>query len=211
VAGETRTIVERCAANLVAYQNERAASRYISAVDSVWNRERAVTDRTDFSSAVAANLHKLMAYKDEYEVARMLTDPAFVESLQAEVPGGTKATYMLHPPTMKALGRKKKIGFGPRSHGMLRVLAKGRVLRGTPFDPFGYAHVRKVERKLLAHYEALVADLADSLSGESVDSAVAVASAPELVRGYEDVKLGNVATYIARLSALGVDTAMLRQ
>jgi indolepyruvate ferredoxin oxidoreductase len=211
VAGETRAIVERCAANLVAYQNERAASRYIAAIDSVWNRERAVTERTDFSSAVAANLHKLMAYKDEYEVARMLTDPAFVESLQAEVPGGTKATYMLHPPTMKALGRKKKIGFGPRSHGMLRVLAKGRVLRGTPFDPFGYAHVRKVERRLLSHYEALVADLAESLTVENFDTAVAVASAPEVVRGYEDVKLGNVATYIARLGALGVDTAMLRQ
>jgi len=71
--------------------------------------------------------------------------------------------------------------------------------------------VRKVERRLLAHYEALVADLAGSLSAESLDSAVAVASAPGLVRGYEDVKLGNVATYIARLSALGVDTAMLRQ
>jgi indolepyruvate ferredoxin oxidoreductase len=210
VTGETRAIVERCAANLVAYQGEPIAARYIAAVDTVWHREREVTDRTDFSSAVAANLHKLMAYKDEYEVARMLTDPAFVQSLQAEVPDGAQLTYMLHPPTLKALGRKKKIGFGPRSHGVLRLLARGRILRGTPFDPFGYAHLRKLERRLLTHYEALVADLSATLTVESFDTAVAAASAADVVRGYEEVKLHNVATYIARLNELGVDTTTLR-
>ncbi|WP_199255988.1 indolepyruvate ferredoxin oxidoreductase family protein [Mycolicibacterium mengxianglii] len=209
VTGETRTIMERCAANLVAYQGDRTATRYIATVDAAWERERALTNRTDFSSAVAANLHKFLAYKDEYEVARMLTDPAFVDSLQTEVPGGAKLTYMLHPPTMKALGRTKKIGFGPRSHGVLKLLAKGKVLRGTPFDPFGYAHVRKVERHLVAHYEAMVADLTDTLTLETFDTAVAAASAPDVVRGYEDVKLRNVATYVTRLNALGIDSAAL--
>ena len=209
VTGETRTIMERCAANLVAYQGDRTAARYVATVDAAWERERALTNRTDFSSAVAANLHKFLAYKDEYEVARMLTDPAFVDSLQTEVPGGAKLTYMLHPPTMKALGRTKKIGFGPRSHGVLKLLAKGKVLRGTPFDPFGYAHVRKVERHLVAHYEAMVVDLTDTLTLETFDTAVAAASAPDVVRGYEDVKLRNVATYVTRLSALGIDSAAL--
>lgn len=209
VTGDVRTIVERCAANLVAYQSDRVAARYIGMVGTVWDREREVTDRTDFSSAVATNLHKLVAYKDEYEVARMLTDRAFVESLQAEVPGGAKLTYMLHPPTMRALGRKNKIGFGPRTHGVLRLLAKGKSLRGTPFDPFGYAHLRQVERRLVAHYQAMVTDLAARLDVESFDTAVAAASAPDVVRGYEEVKLRNVATYIARLNALGIDTTVL--
>jgi len=158
---------------------------------------------------VATNLHKLLAYKDEYEVARMLTDPAFVESLQSEVPDGAKLTYMLHPPTLKALGRKKKIGFGPRSHWALKLLAKGKVLRSTPLDPFGHAHLRKVERRLVAHYQAMVVDFAATLTAASYDNAVSAASAPDIVRGYEDVKLRNVRTYITRLNALGVDTTVL--
>ncbi len=209
VAGATRSIVERAMANLVAYQGDRIAGRYLAVVEAAWARERPVTDRTDFSAAVATHLHKLVAYKDEYEVARMLTDPAFVESLQAEVPGGAKLTYMLHPPTMRALGRKTKIGFGPRTHGVLRLLAKGKFLRGTVFDPFGHAHLRRLERALVTHYEAMVADLCASLSVDSFDAAVAAASAADVVRGYEDVKLRNVTTYVTRLNALGVDTTML--
>jgi indolepyruvate ferredoxin oxidoreductase len=209
VAGATRTVVERCAANLVAYQGDRMVARYLTVVDAAWERERTVTDRTDFSSAVATNLHKLMAYKDEYEVARMLTDPAFIESVQAEVPGGAKLTYRLHPPTMRALGRNSKIGFGPRTHGALKLLARGKFLRGTLFDPFGYANVRRVERRLAAHYEAMVTELAGTLGVESYDTAVAAASAPDVVRGYEDVKLRNVTTYVTRLNALGIDTTML--
>jgi indolepyruvate ferredoxin oxidoreductase len=140
----------------------------------------------------------------------MLTDPAFVESLQTEVPGAANLTYKLHPPTLKALGRKKKIGFGPRSHGALRLLARGRFLRGTPLDPFGYAALRQVERRLVAHYEQMVSDLTAGLTADSFDTAVAAASAPDIVRGYEEVKLRNVSSYIARLDALGVDTSMLK-
>ncbi|AKS32600.1 indolepyruvate ferredoxin oxidoreductase family protein [Mycolicibacterium goodii] len=210
VTGATREILDRRAAQLVAYQGDRIASRYLSVVEEIWRRERAVTDRTEFSSAVATNLHKLMAYKDEYEVARMLTDPAFTAAVQADVPGGTNLKYMLHPPTLKALGRTKKIGFGPRSHGALRLLAKGRFLRGTPLDPFGYAHVRRLERALAAHYEGVVRELGTTLTRDSFDAAVQVASAPEIVRGYEDVKLRNVQSYIARLKALGIDTTPLR-
>lgn len=210
LTGRTREIVERRAAGLVAFQNDRTAARYIDRVTAVWERERLVSERTDFSEAVATYLHKLTAYKDEYEVARMLTDPAFVESLRTEVPDGAKTTYLLHPPTLKALGRNKKIGFGPRSHGALRALAKAKVLRGTPFDPFGYAQMRRLERRLLAHYEAMVDDLTTGLTIGSFDTAVAAASAPEIVRGYEEVKLRNVSAYLARLDALGIDTSTVR-
>ena len=102
---------------------------------------------------MAPGLHKFTAYKDEYEVARLLDRPAVRrEHVRAEVPGGDKLTYQLHPPALRALGREKKIGLGPRSHVALRVLAKGKRLRGTKFDPFGYARVRRVERRLAREY-----------------------------------------------------------
>ncbi|MDF3308886.1 indolepyruvate ferredoxin oxidoreductase family protein [Rhodococcus sp. T2V] len=209
VTGRTRELLERRAGALVAFQGDRIASQYIDFVERVWIAEQAITDRTELSSAVAEGLHKLTAYKDEYEVARMLTDPAFVEAVNAEVPGGANLTYKLHPPTLKALGRKKKIGLGPSSHFSLKVLAKGKFLRGTAFDPFGYAHVRRVERKLLAHYEGVISELVAGLRTGSYDTAVAVASAPEMVRGYEEVKMRNVHLYLDRLRELGIDTADL--
>ncbi|WP_163752040.1 indolepyruvate ferredoxin oxidoreductase family protein [Mycolicibacterium helvum] len=209
VAGRTRELLERRAAALVAYQGDRVAARYIQSVQQVWAREQAVGERSAFSEAVAIGLHKLMAYKDEYEVARLLTDPAFIRAVDSEVRGGQNLTYKLHPPTMKALGRKTKVGFGPRSHIALKMLARGKFLRGTKFDPFGYARVRKVERLLLAHYEAMVLDLADKLDSDNYEAAVAAASAPDIVRGYEDVKMRNVTRYIARLNELGMSTDRL--
>ncbi|OBJ95197.1 indolepyruvate ferredoxin oxidoreductase [Mycolicibacterium fortuitum] len=205
ITGRTRELVERRAAQLVCYQDDFLASRYINFVQWVWSSERAVSDRTELSEAVAQNLHKLLAYKDEYEVARLLTDPRFVQAVQAEVPGGHNLTYKLHPPTLKALGRSGKIGFGPRTHIALRVLSKGKVLRGTRFDPFGYARVRRVERQLVADYEATVRELVDRLTIDSYDMTLAVALAPDIIRGYEDVKLRNIERYRARLRELSVD------
>ncbi len=202
--GEVRQLVELRAGRLVDFQSEKLARRYVEAVQAVWESERSVTERTEFSEAVARGLYKFTAYKDEYEVARMLVDPDFVADVQAQVPGGANLTYHLHPPALRALGRSKKIGFGPRSHVALRILAKGKTLRGTKLDPFGYAHVRKVERDLLAHYRATVRDLAAVLSVDSYDHAVEVAGLPDLVRGYESVKLDNVELYRERLRELGV-------
>ncbi len=180
------------------------ARRYVDTVHAVWQAERAITENTAFSEAVARGLHKFTAYKDEYEVARLLVDPAFLADVQAQVPGGEKLTYRLHPPVLRAMGRAKKVGFGPKSHAALKLLAKGKVLRGTKLDPFGYAHVRKVERELLAHYTDMVCRLAAELSADNYAHAVEAAGLPDLVRGYEDVKLGNVELYRARLRDLGI-------
>lgn len=206
VTGATRTTVERRAAHLVAYQGETVAARYLGVVQAAWVAERALGNRTEFTDAVAHGLHKLIAYKDEYEVARMLTDPAFLEAVEAAVPGGEKLTYVLHPPTLKALGRKKKIGLGPRSHVVLKILAKGKAVRGTAWDLFGYSRMRRLERALAAHYEAMIVQLTGELSAERYDTAVAAAAAADLVRGYEDVKLRSIDTYIARLRTLDIDT-----
>ncbi|MFD3703887.1 indolepyruvate ferredoxin oxidoreductase family protein [Nocardia sp. NPDC058658] len=203
--GEVRLLVELRAGQLIGYQNVAAARRYIDTVESVWAAERAVTERTEFSEAVARGLYKFTAYKDEYEVARLLVDPDFLADVRAQVPGGEKLTYKLHPPMLRALGRDKKIGLRPKSHVALKVLAKAKVLRGTKLDPFGYAHVRKVERELLAHYTAMVCRLADDLTTENYDTATAAAALPDVVRGYEDIKLANVELYRAGLRDLGID------
>jgi indolepyruvate ferredoxin oxidoreductase len=201
--GEVRRLVERRAADLVEYQGERLADDYVDVVARVAVAERAVTTSTRLSEAVARNLYKLTAYKDEYEVARLLTDPAFLAETAEAFPDAA-VSYQLHPPVLRALGRTRKMSFGPGTHGALRALARMRFLRGTVADPFGYLHVRKVERALRDHYRALVADLARELTAETHDRAVRIAELPDLVRGYEEVKLGNVERYLAALRDLGV-------
>ncbi|MBJ7339597.1 indolepyruvate ferredoxin oxidoreductase family protein [Mycolicibacterium sp.] len=202
--GRLGDLVSRRAADLVRFQSSKVARRYVMVLQSIWTAERAVTDRTDFSEAVAKGLYKFTAYKDEYEVARLLTDPQFVEHVRSEIPDGANLTYKLHPPMLKALGRTKKIGLGPRSHVALRILAKGKRLRGTAFDPFGHSHVRRIERDLITEYADVVGRLAADLGSIDYDRAVEVAALPDLVRGYEEVKLASVDVYRARLRELGV-------
>ncbi|ANY23870.1 indolepyruvate ferredoxin oxidoreductase family protein [Gordonia terrae] len=207
VGGDCREMVERRASQLISYQGNELAARYLDLVQATWVAEQALGDGDELTTAVAHAHHKLLAYKDEYEVARMLVDPAFLDALRAEVPGAGNLTYKLHPPTLKALGRSEKIGLGPRSHGALRLLAKGKRLRGTRFDPFGYTKVRRIERRLVEHFEATVRRLIADLTADTHATALAVAEAADLVRGYEDVKLRNVDQYLGRLRSLGIDTA----
>ncbi|WP_067803396.1 indolepyruvate ferredoxin oxidoreductase family protein [Nocardia beijingensis] len=203
--GETRRLVELRAVELIGFQSVAVARDYVATMQRVWAAERRVTDRTEFSEQVARGLYKFTAYKDEYEVARRLTDPAFLAEVAAQVPDGANLTYRLHPPVLRALGRKDKIGMGPGSHFALRLLAKGKRLRGTKLDPFGYAHVRRVERELRAHYTAMVTDLAQALDRTGYDRAVRAAALADVVRGYEDIKLANVADYAERLRELGIE------
>ncbi|MEV0293935.1 indolepyruvate ferredoxin oxidoreductase family protein [Nocardia sp. NPDC050710] len=203
--GETRRRVELRAKELIGFQGVRIARGYVQTVQRIWEAERAATDRTEFSAETAQGLYKFTAYKDEYEVARRLTDPAFLAEVTDQLPDGANLTYRLHPPVLRAMGRKKKIGIGPRGHIALRLLAKGKRLRGTAFDPFGYAHVRRVERALLAHYTEMVTALAADLDPSNYDRALEAAGLTDIVRGYEDVKLATVELYRDRLRGLGIE------
>lgn len=202
--GQTADLVRRRAAELVAFQSAAVAADYIRVVADAWRAERTLGEDSAYSAAVARGLFKLTAYKDEYEVARLLTEPAFLDQVRAAVPGAENLTYKLHPPTLKALGRDRKIGLRPGTHAALRLLKHGKRLRGTPLDPFGHTAMRRLERTLLAHYRAMIADATAGLSAETRDRAVALAEAADLVRGYEDVKLRSVDAYRSRLQALGV-------
>jgi len=204
LAGEVRAMVARRAAELIAFQSQRTAKGYVQYVENAWRKERTIGTATAFSAEVARGLYKLTAYKDEYEVARLLTEPAFLEAVRQEVPGAENLTYQLHPPTFKTLGRASKIGFGPRSHVLLHMLKRASRLRGTPFDPFGYTKMRRLERALLAQYRSMINSATADLSAANYNHAVSLAETATLVKGYEDVKLASIERYCAQLEKLNV-------
>lgn len=202
--GETQRLAGVRAAELVGFADLACAEDYVRVLDAVWQAERAVTDRTELSEAVARYLYKLTAYKDEYEVARLLTRQRARDLAEAAVPGGTDLTFKLHPPMLRALGQSKKIGFKGSTQAALKALVPMKRLRGTALDPFGRAQVRKVERELLRHYRVTLHALVSGLSAENYDRAVSFAVLPDMVRGYEDIKLRNAERYAAAIVALGL-------
>ncbi|HWH30287.1 MAG TPA: indolepyruvate ferredoxin oxidoreductase family protein [Mycobacteriales bacterium] len=200
--GETHRLALVRTESLLGWQGEKVARRYLDVVVRAWQAERALGDRTDYSQAVARGVHHVTAYKDEYEVARLLSRPELLDQVRAEVPGATSVTYRLHPPALRSMGLDRKLALPARVRPGLKALSYGKVLRGTPLDPFGRAHVRRVERELAAQHTALVEQQTAALSADSYDRAVALAAAAEQVRGYEQVKLRNVEAYRETVRAL---------
>jgi indolepyruvate ferredoxin oxidoreductase len=141
-----------------------------------------------------------MAYKDEYEVARLHLKPAFHAETRALFTAPRRVTWHLHPPLLRALGLRRKLRLGPWFRPALRALRGLRRLRGTPLDPFGHAAVRREERRLVPWYRELVADALRGADGHAV--AVELARLPESIRGYEDIKLRSIAAARARATAL---------
>ncbi len=185
------------AAELVAWQNERVGSRWLDVVERVARAERLVSPQSNaLTAAVAANLYKLTAYKDEYEVARLMTDAAAIAAA-VELAGGAtqRIGWRLHPPILRTLGLKHKITIGGRMKPAVRALAKAKLLRGTLFDPFRWAAVRKIERQLPIEYVAAIDTVLAALRADRLDAAVALASLADGVRGYEHIKLATVARY----------------
>lgn len=182
-------LVENRARDLTAYQNEDYAAEYRRFVDRVRKAESRVRPGSDrLAKAVAWNLHKLMAYKDEYEVARLLTDPVFEHHVAETFEKPRRLVYHLHPPLLRRLGFRSKIAFGPWIRPLLGMLARARFLRGTVLDPFGWLASRKEERALVSWYRGLVDTLLASLDAASLSTAVEIAQAPREIRGYEEVK-----------------------
>jgi indolepyruvate ferredoxin oxidoreductase len=156
-------------------------------------KERAVMPGSQaLSIAVARYYAKLLAYKDEYEVARLHADPAFRERIAAQFEGDYKLHFHLAPPAVShadpVTGRIRKKQFGPWMMTAFKVLARLKGLRGTAFDPFAKSDDRKLERQLLAEYEALIGEIMAGLTAENHAAAVALASLPEQVRGYGHIK-----------------------
>jgi indolepyruvate ferredoxin oxidoreductase len=188
---------------LTGYQDAAYAARYAALVERVKSAE-APFGGTRLADAVARNLFKLMAYKDEYEVARLHTDPAFLARLADQFEDGFKLQYHLAPPLLAArnargeLVKKTYGGWMKRAFG---VLARFKGLRGTAFDVFGYTEERRTERALIVEYRALVDELLAALSADRLADAVALASLPQEIRGYGHVKERHLAKVRAKWSA----------
>ncbi len=190
------------------YQDETYANAYRALVDRVSNRERSL-GRTDLTDAVARTMFRLMAYKDEYEVARLHTDSRFEAQLKQVFEGDFKIRYHLAPPFLQtgrdARGRPRKHAFGSWVNKPFRLLAALKRLRGTPLDIFGYSAERRMERELVVWYRGHVDDALKSLTPDNHSALVETLSKPLDIRGFGPVK-----AEAARRIQPQVDAAMVK-
>jgi indolepyruvate ferredoxin oxidoreductase len=201
--GELRRLLTVRVPELIAYQDGRYARRYVDFVARVAAAERAaLPGESRLAEAVARYLYKLMAYKDEYEVARLHLRPEVRASIRAEL-GEAAVRYELHPPILRALGLERKLSLGTWVERVFRLLVACRGLRGTALDPFGYARVRRVERTLVEEYRGMVERALSGLGPASHERAVRIACLPDVVRGYEEVKIRNVRRFREAAQGLG--------
>jgi indolepyruvate ferredoxin oxidoreductase len=196
-------LVARRAAFLTSYQDEAYAERYRMAVARVEKAERdKAKGRTGLAETFAKSLFKLMAYKDEYEVARLYTDGDFLKKLHAQFEGDFKLEFNLAPPLFAkrdpATGELQKRPYGAWTFQAFKLLAKLKGLRGTAFDIFGHSEERKTERRLIGEYEATMASVIAALDAGNHALSVQIAALPEQIRGFGHVKEKNLAQVKAR-------------
>ena len=191
-------VVEFRVKELTAYQNAAYAKRYRSLVEQVRSVEaKRAPGFTGLADAVARGYHKLLAYKDEYEVARLYTDGRFAKQIAGQFEGRFKLLFNLAPPLIASrdpvTGHLKKRVFGPWMGLAFQVMARLKGLRGTPFDVFGYTAERRMERRLIGEYEKIVARLLASLEPDKHALAVEIATLPLEMRGFGHIKEANIA------------------
>ena len=202
--GELRRLLALRVPELIAYQDVPYAEAYTGFVARVAAAEQAaIPGWTRLGEAVARCLFQLMAYKDEYEVARLHLAGDLAQRIEGEYPEAAGLRYHLQPPLLRALGLRRKIAVGRWIEPLFRLLVRLRRLRGTALDPFGHARVRRLERALVAEYRALVEQALATLSPATHERAVELAGLPDLIRGYEDVKLRSVARFREEARRLG--------
>lgn len=200
-------LIDRRCELLTAYQDADYAKRYRTLVLAVREREaQLVGGACDLTREVAISLFKLMAYKDEYEVARLYSDGVFMAQLEAELGKPAKLSYLLAPPLIawrkNARGMPGKIAFGGWLGRVFPLLASLKWLRKTPFDPFRWAHDRRLERALLAQYEDLFAQFASELDADHLELAIKIAALPQTIRGFGPVKAASAEQAAAQLAGL---------
>jgi indolepyruvate ferredoxin oxidoreductase len=207
IAKSLEEIVARRVAFLTGYQNSSYAERYRSLVERVRAAEaERAPGMSGLAEAVARYYFKLLAYKDEYEVARLYADGQFREALAAQFEGDYKLEFHLSPPILAPRdpdsGKPVKRRYGPWMLRTFRVLARLKFLRGTALDVFGHSPERRRERQLIAEYEALVGEILAGLDHDKHGLAVALASLPEQIRGYGHIKEAHLAKLEPRKAEL---------
>jgi indolepyruvate ferredoxin oxidoreductase len=197
-------LIDKRVAFLTAYQSASYAKRYRALVQQVQAAEAAL-NKTTLTEAVAKNLFKLMAYKDEYEVARLHTDAGFLQKINGMFEGDYTLHYHLAPPlTAKtnAKGELQKQKFGPLMLTGFKLLKHFKWLRGTALDVFGYTHERRTERALIAQYRSSVEVMLSQLTADNHALAVEMARIPEQIKGFGHVKARHLAAARQKWDAL---------
>jgi len=202
-------LLELRASDLAGYQSTSYARRYLR---EVLETARIESERTGdhalpVSTAFARGLHKVMAYKDEYEVARLHLDSQQQASITSQFGEGASTKVLLHPPVLKAMGLKRKIHLGPAAEPSFRILRAGRHLRGTALDPFARAEMRRTERALVDEYRTLVTRSLDELTPSTAAVVTSIAALAEEIRGYDEVKVQSIERFRARAAELVTDLA----
>lgn len=200
-------LIAHRARHLEAWQDAAWARRYVEIVQRIRRREaEIVPGREDLARAAALGLAKLMSYKDEYEVARLYSDPAFEARLRAEFDGWERLEFHLAPPLLASrdpqTGHLLKRRYGPWMRHAFRLLARMKRLRGTVFDPFGRTAERRRERALIREYEQILDEILERLSPETHEIAVQLARLPERIRGFGHVKEASIARFEAEKEML---------
>lgn len=205
-------LIDHRSALLVDYQNQRYAQRYRQLVSSVQQAEQKInTQASPLTLSVAKYLYKLMACKDEYEVARLQCSDTFKQSIERQFEGDYTLRYHLAPPLLSKIdpvsGHARKREFGPWILPVFKTLAKLKSLRGTPLDLFGYTKERRLERRLLRDYESMIKDWSTTLNHSNYRTAQQLAELPDDIRGFGHVKLKSIEQYDARKAAITADTS----
>ncbi len=200
---DSRDILTMLAGDLVAYQNAAYTERFLDLVELASGLGNAQLTET-----VARSFHHLLAYKDEYEVARLMLAPDGLTAARAitNAPhdkGVPRVAWHLHPPMLSALGLKRKLKVSSRWSPGIKVLASAKRLRGKRLDPFGRTELRRLERELPVEFEQALTTTIDAVQKGrlTAERALVVAGLPDQVRGYESLKLRNIATYRRRLAS----------
>jgi indolepyruvate ferredoxin oxidoreductase len=205
-ASSLEDIVARRVEFLTGYQNSAYAKRYADLVERVRRVESDRLQSGQVAEAVARSYFKLLAYKDEYEVARLHADPAFSARIASQFEGDYKLNFHLAPPLLSrpdpVTGKARKRQFGAWLMPVFRILAKGKGLRGTALDLFGYTDERRSERALIGEYEALVEEILTRLNAENQAVARELAALPQEIRGFGHVREANLRAARTRWTAL---------
>ncbi len=199
------------ALDLVDYQGRRLAERYCDRIARLAEAEAAIDPESpELCNAAARELYRVLAYKDEYEVARLLLRGPHRRWLRRHSAREPRIRYHLHPPLLRALGLSKKLALGPWIEPLFAALVRARGVRGTPLDPFGWTRARRLERELARWYEGVLDELASRLRAENLGEALEIVRLAEGVRGYEEIKAARAAELrpivdrkLAALSARG--------
>tara|TARA_Y100001936_G_C15940983_1_gene594690 strand:+ start:1 stop:984 length:984 start_codon:yes stop_codon:yes gene_type:complete len=198
------------AADILAFQNKKAVDDYLALIEHVVVSVTKLSNTDSQKSlirTVARNAHKLTTYKDEYEVARLFLLPELQDEINKlpQSNGVGRAVWHLHPPFLRALGMQKKLKVPYRvATPLMKVLAKGKVLRGTKLDIFGYAKVRKLERIMRDRYIEEILYSLESLTDTNFSAILSLAELPDSVRGFEEIKLQKAEAFLLALDSKSI-------